>query len=300
MKKRFAALFLVFLLTIIFATAVSADMGPKPKLTIIVHQPPQGTYYLDLLMQGSGERYDNLRERREGLREEMLEKLFSLEGEGWHPALAGGTGAPLFGELVGTREGDEMVHSFGYFGLPDTFRVIIVDAAGKVTTTEPFTRKTFHTVIHIYYDEGKASEAAASPDAEDIYLTAVSQGPLVAYLLQFFSTFLATLLIEGLLLLLFRFSLKANWKQLLLVNLVTQVCMTLTLGRVLIRFGLLSAALYFVPVEGCILLAEALIYAFVLKGHSKKRRVGYAVAANIASAAIGLLLMWLEYQFYLR
>ena len=44
-----------------------------------------------------------------------------------------------------------------------------------------------------------------------------------------------TLVIEGVILLLFGFSLKKNWKAFLLVNIITQIFLTVTVGISLIK-----------------------------------------------------------------
>ena len=124
----------------------------------------------------------------------------------------------------------------------------------------------------------------------------ISQKPIaVSYLEQFFATCTATLVIEGLILLLFGFSLKQNWRVFLLVNLATQVFLTFTTGTVLFRYGALAGYLVFIPVEGIILAAEVIAFAKLLNQHSKKRRVGYAVTANLLSFAAGWALIWLAY-----
>ena len=105
-----------------------ADMGPKPSLTIIVENPPEGEYYLDLLV-NYDKAYSKLTEEtKAGLNAEKLKILEDFSEDGWYPALAHGTSVPLTGTVTGKKNGDTMVHGFSYLGVPDTFKVIIVTA----------------------------------------------------------------------------------------------------------------------------------------------------------------------------
>ena len=42
----------------------------------------------------------------------------------------------MWGNLVGTPYGNYMVHTFSYFGVPDTYRIIIVTESGTVTVSD--------------------------------------------------------------------------------------------------------------------------------------------------------------------
>ena len=84
--KLFLLLFVV-MISISSIMTVSADYGPKDQLSIYVRNSPDELYYLDLLTQNSS-RYKNLHEEeRAGLNQEMLQLLYSLEDDGWKPAL---------------------------------------------------------------------------------------------------------------------------------------------------------------------------------------------------------------------
>ncbi len=112
------------------------------------------------------------------------------------------------------------------------------------------------------------------------------------YVAQFLCTLLPTLLIEGLLLLLFRFDWRKDRRPFLIVNLVTQGALSVFLSV----FGLQNGVgpmflILFVPAEAVIALAEAGLYRKYLQGHSKGRAFAYGLTANAVSAAAGWLLM---------
>ena len=106
---------------------------------------------------------------------------------------------------------------------------------------------------------------------------------------QFACTFIFTLLIELVVLLLFRFPLGENIGTFLLVNLATQAFMTLTYGHILLVGGWGQAFFWAFAIEAVIFVIESLAYARFLHGHTRARRIAYAITANLPSFAIGTL-----------
>lgn len=273
MKRVVSLLCMLFLCLTALPLWAGADMGPKPQLTIRVENAPEGLYYLDLLIpeeqRGS---YDNLGST--DYDDALLAGLHGWENEGWYPAFAGGTKVPLFGDLTCGENG---VHHFTYYGLPQTFRIALSTSEGARATEESFTRSAFYT--NLVYDWQSNSITYATPAR-------------LAALIQFLATFLPTLLMEGAILLLFRFRLRENLIAFLVVNLVTQIGLHLVMGS---GFATLSSSFAFyllimLPAEAVIFAAEAVAYAFLLKGEaSKGRRVLYALTANLASCCISFV-----------
>ena len=127
MRKKTAVFLLIFLLGItLFPLKVKADMGPKPKITIIVTNPPEEEYYLDILVNYDLPLYDNLKGKRDLFDQTKLSLLENYSENGWYPALAHGTRRKLWGNLKGHRKDQTMVHTFGYFGVPDRYKIIVV------------------------------------------------------------------------------------------------------------------------------------------------------------------------------
>lgn len=103
-----------------------------------------------------------------------------------------------------------------------------------------------------------------------------------------------TLVLEGLVFLLFGYRQKRSWLVFLLVNLVTQLGVNLCIYCVasptalepyaaLIYLGLLL----YTPMEILVLVAEAIAFPRLVKEHRKRRAVGYAFVANLFSWALG-------------
>jgi hypothetical protein len=269
----------IFLFLFGSTSLVYADAGPKPELRITVNHAPDELYYLDLLVRSSylGQNDTDL----DSFDQAMIEDLKSLVDQGWYPALVSGTSVPLFGRLIGKQKDSKMVHVFGY-RIPDQFKIIMVTQSGKITVSETLTMESFYMSLQFDAESGKITK------------------PNVAVFigLQFISTLIPTLILEGLILLLFGLFTKRNFKVFLIMNLVTQIALTAILGMTLINAGLLSAIFVLILSEGLIWLFEILV-CWLLFDKKKKtgRRILYALVANMASFGLGLILLFMQFSW---
>lgn len=293
-RNSLRALICALLMSLALTTFAFADSGPKPQLTVRVENAPQEPYYLDLLAEGdwdeSGESsYDGVdwsyHGKEDTLDPALLTSLRDNVPAGWHACVAQGTtGAPMWGELYaeGTDAFGNDLHVFGYHGVPSTYRIILVTEPGKVWISDTLERKVLQSSVTVHW----------SDDAEHTAVTIPST--VTGYLLQFLATLVPTLLIEGILLLLFQYSWKQNWKAFLLVNLVTQGVLAAASSVLNLQNGaaLWNYFLFLLPMEAVVLLIELYLYAGrgLLTGHSKGRAALYTVAANLASAVLGYYL----------
>lgn len=268
MKRTF--LFLtIFVLAITCAIPLSADTGPKPSITIYVENAPDCMYYLDLLVEEQ-QPYNNLSEEEQSSYDpEMLAILREYNKDGLRAALAYGTAVPLFGKLTGETESGRVKHYFSYFGVPDTVKVIAVTEDGTVYVSNTL----------------KKTEYQAEYTLDFSTFALVCEGnSAIRYLSQFLSTFIPTVIIELIVLLLFGFSVKKNILSFLTVNFATQIILTIvyaffypSMGTFFINFAVLPFA------ELGVIAVEATAYAFLLKDKGKGRRVAYAIVANLCS-----------------
>lgn len=256
-----------------------ADIGPKPEVTITVVNAPEGVLYLDLLAQGEpmDQPYSNSNGECDPA---LLDNLRSLEGDGWVLAYTTGTkGPPVFGDV---RPREDGTWRFSYVGLPETFRVAAATAdeakAAEVSYTRDF-------VDNIVYDWQANTVREATP-------------PPLRFLIRLAATLIPTLLIEGALFWLFGFRERRGWLVFLAVNTATQVGLHLAVGSILPQAGwhFLNYTLTILIPELIVWMAEAAAYAFLLREHSRGRRVGYAFAANFASFVLGYFPLHLLYD----
>ena len=295
MKRAPLRAFVCALLTSLALTTVAlADFGPKPQLTVRVENAPQELYYLDLLAEGDwdaeGENSDDGIERsyygkEDTLDPDLLALLRENVPEGWHACVAQGTtGAPIYGELYAesTDASSNDLHIFAYHGVPSTYRIILVTQSGKVWLSDTLERKVLQSSVTVHWADDAESTTVTGPSA------------VSGYALQFLATLVPTLLVEGILLLLFRYSWKENWKAFLLVNVLTQGLLAVASSSVTAHSGVSAWYLFFffLPAELVVMLVEVFLYSGrgLLTGHSKGRAALYAVTANFASAFLGYYL----------
>ena len=293
-RTTLRALVCALLASLALTTFALADFGPKPQLTVRVKNAPQEPYYLDLLAKGdwnAGDEgstdgiYWNYHGKEDTLDPDLLALLRGNIPAGWHACVAQGTtGAPLNGDLYSERSdaSGNAMHWFGYVGLPSTYRIILVTESGKVWVSDVLNRRVLQSSVTVNWSDDAAAATVSVPST------------IPAYLLQFVSTLVPTLLIEGLLLLLFQYSWKENWRAFLFVNLITQGLLAIASSAYAIQRGLSTFGylILFFPAELFILIVEVYLYAGcgMLEGHSKKLAAAYTVTANLVSAVLGYYL----------
>ena len=284
MKKSLRNSILLLLTAMLLTVSALADSGPKAQLTVKVENAPSELYYLDLLAEGEYEHegdsdFSSLSdEERAALDADMLAALRAAVPDGWHACLAQGVnGPPIWGDLVGEDAGNgTQLHTFGYVGVPDTYRILIVTKSGESWVSDTLHRATLQSSATVDW----AKRTASAPSAG------------VAYALQFLCMLLPTLLIEGALLFAFGYRSRRSWLVFLLVNLVTQGGFALYLAVTVLNHGVSGwSLLFYIPIEIIITAVELLCYRRLLTEKSRGRAVGYAVAANVCSAVVGLWLI---------
>ena len=284
MKKSLRTGILMLLAMMLLTVSALADSGPKAQLTVKVVNAPNVLYYLDLLAEGEYEHegdsdFSSLSdEERAALDADMLAALRAAVPDGWHACLARGVnGPPIWGDLVGEDAGNgTQLHTFGYHGVPDTYRILIVTKSGESWVSDTLHRATLQSSATVDW----AAKTAAAPSAG------------VAYALQFLCMLLPTLLIEGVLLFAFGYRSRRSRRVFLLVNLVTQSAFAVYLAVIVLNHGVSGwSLLFYIPIEIIITAVELLCYRRLLTEKGKGRATGYAIVANVCSATVGLLLI---------
>ena len=144
MKRILRTLTLAALTACLLAVSALADSGPKPLLTVTVEHPPEGVYYLDLLAEGPP--YDEgyrTEADSAALDQDLLQAMRDAVPEGWHLCILDGD--LIFGDLTGEPQGDAMIHTFSYYGVPDTYRILIAAENGAVWVSDAYTRHALQT-----------------------------------------------------------------------------------------------------------------------------------------------------------
>ena len=270
--KHLRMLLLALAAGLMLAVPAAADSGPEPALAIRVANAPDSLYYLDILERDEEgmDLFDSLSwsvDHPEELDQELLSALEAAVPEGWHACTVQGTAhGPMWGHL--TPEEDD-VHLFSYVGVPEEFRVLMVTAEGEVFLSSAYTRRLLQDGLTLDWGER----------------TIRQRPPALAWLAQFLSTLLPTLVIEGLLLAAFGCFCRRNFLVFLAANVLTQLAFT----------AVMSLPAHPIPLmllcEPVILLAEALAYRFLFRPDRRQRAVACAVVSNLASAIAGLFVV---------
>lgn len=257
--------------------SVSADMGPKPKLKIVVSNAPKEEYYLDLLVDYSldnnyvwldEDQYDS----------DRLQILRDYRDGNWRAGKVTGTMGPLVGELIGKSDKKNMIHDFSYVGVPDKFRIIVVTSDNKIITSDIIENNAFNSVVYYDYETNK-----------------VTKKPVIFnYIIAFLITCISTLIIEGIILLLFGFSLKENGKTFVKINIITQLFLYCALLFAAYINGMSGVLIAYIPAELCIFIAETILFLRYFKPQRRKRIIAYTLTANIISFFSGGVFMILQ------
>lgn len=256
-------------------------------LTVKMQPCPAEPYYIALLQEGDAPPNEEQRHTApspESLGPELWQALTRQLPEGWY-MIALDDSAMQHQDGPGT----EMRHRLAVYAR--TFRILVLTRSGEGWVSQPVTR----TVAETYAAVDWAAKTVYTPPA------------WIAYCLNILSTMLPTLLIEGLVLVAFRYRLKQNWKPFLAVNCCTQGLLWVFFGLSAANAGVYSTLFLFlgltVLTEPLIMGIEASQFAFRLKGGTRRRGILYAITANLLSFFLGLrvvplLWYWVSETFY--
>ena len=158
MKRSFRTIFLLALSLLLLTVTALADTGPKSKLTVKVKNAPQELYYLDLLSMEGAPRHPSLTEEElAALDQELYSALLAALPVGWHGCVSQGTdGAPIWGSLTPDENG---CHTFSNYGVPWTYRVLMVTKSGEVFLSEVQTRRMLQSSVTVYWAAKSLSAA---------------------------------------------------------------------------------------------------------------------------------------------
>ena len=275
---------IVFLTLLIPFNIVKADTGPKPELQIIVENPPKEEYYLDLLVDYEVKNGYTWLDEKEYNQDKI--KVFKEFRDGnWRPALLTKTRAPMSGRLVGERDGNNVIHDFGYT-LPESFKIAILDSNNNINVSDEITLRSFRTTIKYDYASKKISYETES-SAMGLVRGNIKEMLSIKGIML---TIILTLIVEGIILLLFKFNIKENIKPFILINLLTQIILNILLTLVVNNndFGAFTFTL--IILEFLIIVIESFSFSKLLKGHTPKRRVAFGIVANIKSFLSGYII----------
>ncbi len=270
MKKlaKIVACLLTFAFCIagILARDASADMGPKPSITIQLENMPTDNYLIDLLVYDeTGENYlSEMNYNGEGLSEEEIKALYDINYDGWISESTRWNAYMLFPDCAG---GSRYWHMFSYFGTPDRYKVLIINQdTGERKITDEIIRTDFDSEVTIDYRTMHAAPVSRSK------------------ILRILIALVVTVVVEVLIALLMK--LKKYLPLIIITNLISNLLLQslmifVPLGNYFVRFFIL---------EVLVVVMEFLVYKKFMKGQSTQHILRYTIAANVVTAALTFLI----------
>ncbi len=276
---------LAFLICIIMAVSMlplwaSADIGPKPSVSVTIEGAAGETYFATLLSErkstGPASAYDGSYARYTADDEEydIWEKFVAYEDcDGYY----------FLQEFWDCTGKDSF--RWGYYP-PDPFKILLYFPEQDVfVSTGIYERYAFDT----YYKVGLEDFEVVSVEKNYDYTLEV---------VNLMVRILITILVELLLALLFGFRSKRQLALLTGINVSTQIILNVLLNIINYNKGYFAFVFYYILLELLVLTIEAVVYGAVLRREkygtvSKTRAIAYAFVANAVSFGAGL---WIAQQ----
>ena len=274
MNKNYWIIIIVLALFLNYSV-VNADMGPKPSITIRLLNMKTSNYLIDILVYDeSGKNYDvpinyNGSEGQYNpttgyndlstITIEQLEILHSINYDGWISESTRWNPYLLMAECRGNVR---HTHYFRYFGIPDTYKVVIINNyTGEIKITDVIHRDEFNSNVVIDVNS----------------MDVVSKADTNNSILYFSIVLLSTIFIELIVALVMKVK---NIKTIVLVNLVTNIVLQLVLY---ISVAYLPTL---VVMEIIIFNVEYFIYSKLFVNVSKDKIKKYIILAILINALL--------------
>ena len=277
MKKTVLIILCVIMLGLVFPSSAQADFGPKPSVVIDFHGLDGEIYYATLLARekstGPWSNTGEYLRYKEGDKDFEIFKKFAAykDADGFYFL-------QFFEECSETNQ-----FIWSYFP-PQEFKVLLYfpKTDSFITSGESYTRYAFDSYF------------TAKITGQSLDLTEISLAKSYDYtneILSLLIRILLTIAIELLIALLFGFRWKRVLKVIIIVNIVTQITLNVMLNLVNYHMGSMAFIGCYILLEIAVCAIEAAVYVKYLQNTGSKRRlICYALVANAASFALGLLL----------
>ena len=274
MKKYSAICAFIITCTTLFPLFLNADAGPKPSIYIIVKNIPGNTpCYIDLLVPEESAYTAEKNFDSAGYNSDLLKRIAGHGIKGYVPFTSGGLSI-ISNEIECRPVNGECRIKYGYM-VPDSFYIIAAAGNGDTVVSGLVEPENFSSRINFDFKTGKAIE-------EKGWFTWIN---------HFFAASFITVLLEGIILLLFRFSLKNNLRLFLFINIATQILLTCAMALAFQALGIIGSFLILFPLEVLVFIIEGILFTIYLKEHSKGRRLAFSITANMTSLAAGTVLL---------
>lgn len=283
MKKGLKLLTILLIFTI-FIRSAYADVGPKPSVNIEIKGLEEGkTYYVTLL--SKDESTGPYRLGKELSDEDCrpgYEKFTGLKDKDGYYFIS------YLEKLTGPG-----TFSWSYYP-PYEFKIAIYNEENNsVLISDPMSRYVFNSNFKLDYSDMGVKDDTYYFGSE----LNISKAPNVSKeLSSFVLRVILTILIEYVVALIIFRPTKAQTKLIIKTNIFTQIILNLAISLLLYFYGFMFYFLTLIPLEIFVFAVEAVIYRKKInmdlpKGKKPVPAIFYSLIANIASAALGYVLV---------
>ena len=268
--------FLVCSLTISAGVPVLADMGPKPGIHVkLVNAPAQG-YCVGVLQRGERTSREEIETYADGVIRELMMKMYAYDKDGWQVDYGHGITSVCYSQ--GKTES-----SFYFYDIytKQSVKLLVITEDGKEYVSNEIMPSRYTASLVFDLSTGKLSED------EEAY-----QNYDLKSFLQALRYLAATLLVEGLFLVLFRLHQARNLPIFFIANILTQAALHYDNWKYKIGhgggWGLVGRS---IVKEFWIIVVECILFAIFMKPKDGKKRwcVIYAIVANVVSGILGMI-----------
>ena len=270
MKRRWRWMLLLCLILMIPAQASANSPPPAAEYdySLQIVNAPTEDFCVMLLTRDPGATRDALLNGVRADHINMVQALFSLEVEGWHPVFE----VPESGliQAAGTNfiEWKIVTQSLS------EYRVLCVTESGVVRVTDPVVRRDYANRARYNASTNQLTQEIDYGDYSNRVLLAVT----------------VTLIVELLLLRVYGFVTVKNLRVAILTNLCTQAFLNIILFVTHYFEFYNNDITLLLILEVLIPAVEAFVYAKLFEGKTIKKRVAYAIVANLSSFGVGILI----------
>ena len=272
MKKFFRGLIVVAAMLSLFTVPVSADMGPKPSVTITIENAPEKTYYMALLSKSDHYGPWNVVDESEiDTNDQSLENqafvFFATykDKDGYYFI------RNMSKEMKGSGE-----YSWSYYP-PEEFKLAVYcPEDGSFYLSEGVKREAFYSYFNAEFSGNT--------------LILKEEARVMPYIINFIIRMVATILVELFIGYLMGYRARKEIKTIIIVNIITQTI----LNVFLIFFDYYTGGMvgvFLLPIgELFVFITELIIYLIAFsKDHKKGKTVLYTLIANILSGGLTLI-----------
>ena len=268
MKKILRVLLISVLLLNCFVFKASADVGPKPSITIYFENNSNGEYYVTLLSSSDHFGPWAIVEQDDfsgytGNEYDAYKAFYDYcENDDFY----------LLKYVYECSKNNEF--SWSYYP-PNEFKIAVYDCVSKtLKVSDVIKREAFDSYYNVVIDNELIVK-------EEVHIK--------EKLISFAIRVILTILVELVLGLLFRYRSKKEIKTIIIVNIITQIILNIIMLILDYTSGALVWIIVFPILEVFVIIIETIIYCIAFKGHKKIKTVFYTILANLITLCIGAI-----------